>query len=192
VSLTLNMLAFSRQRAVEPELTHLGKLIDECSQLLEGQCNTKGVALIVDADNEIPPVPIDAPLMHQALMNLMTNAVEAVEHGKGVVTIRASYHASNARGEGSPAVVEVAVIDNGPGISRERLARLFEPFNTTKGTRGTGLGLAVTKRIVEEHRGRIRVDSVEGKGATFRMILPADTTTMIDPSETAHSKPMEL
>jgi signal transduction histidine kinase/pSer/pThr/pTyr-binding forkhead associated (FHA) protein len=192
VSLTLNMLAFSRQRAVEPELTHLGKLIDECSQLLEGQCNTKGVALIVDADNEIPPVPIDAPLMHQALMNLMTNAVEAVEHGKGVVTVRASYHASNTRGEGSPAVVELAVIDNGAGISRERLARLFEPFNTTKGTRGTGLGLAVTKRIVEEHRGRIRVDSVEGKGATFRMILPADTTTMIDPSETAHSKPMEL
>ncbi len=189
VSLTLNMLAFSRQRAVEPELTPLGNLIDECAQLLEGQCNTRGVAILVDTDPEMPPVPLDAPLVHQALMNLMTNAVEAVDAGKGVVTVRSTYHSPGERGEGSPAAVEIAVIDNGPGISKERLSRLFEPFNTTKGTKGTGLGLAVTKRIVEEHRGRIRVDSVEGQGATFRMILPADATTMIDPSETAHSKP---
>lgn len=189
VSLTLNMLAFSRQRAVEPELTHLGQLIEECAQLLEGQCNTKGVALILDPDPELPPVPLDAPLMHQALMNLMTNAVEAVEHGKGVVTVRASYHPAGSRGDGSPPVVEVAVIDNGPGIPKDRLSRLFEPFHTTKGAKGTGLGLAVTKRIVEEHRGRIRVDSTEGQGSAFRIILPADTAKIIDPSETAHSKP---
>ena len=86
-------------------------------------------------------------------------------------------------------MVELAVIDNGPGISKDRLSRLFEPFNTTKGTKGTGLGLAVTKRVVEEHRGRIRVDSSEGQGATFRIILSADATKLIDPSETAHSKP---
>jgi signal transduction histidine kinase len=189
VGLTLNMLAFSRQRAVEPELTPLGPLIEECAQLLEGQSNTKGVALIVDTDPEMPPVPIDGSLVHQAIMNLLTNAVEAVEHGKGVVTVRSTYHPPGARGEGSPPAVEIAVIDNGPGISKERLSRLFEPFNTTKGTKGTGLGLAVTKRIVEEHRGRIRVDSVEGQGATFRVILTADTTKLIDPSETAHSKP---
>jgi two-component system, NtrC family, sensor kinase len=189
VSLTLNMLAFSRQRAVEPELAPLGKLIEECAQLLEGQCTTRGVAMIVDTDPEMPPVPIDAALVHQALMNLMTNAIEAVEPGKGVVTVRAMFHSPGARGEGLPAMIEIAVIDNGPGISKERLSRLFEPFQTTKGTRGTGLGLAVTKRVVEEHRGRIRVDSAEGQGASFRVFLPADTTTMIDPSETAHSKP---
>jgi signal transduction histidine kinase len=189
VSLTLNMLAFSRHRQVELELTPLGPLIEECAQLLEPQTNSRGVALIVDADPEMPPVPLDGSLMHQALMNLMTNAVEAVEPGKGVVTVRAIYHGPGSRGEGSPATIEILVIDNGPGISKERISRLFEPFQTTKGTKGTGLGLAVTKRVVEEHRGRIRVESTEGQGATFRMLLPADTTELIDPSETAHSKP---
>lgn len=189
VSLTLNMLAFSRQRQIELELTPLGKLIEDCAELLEGQATTRGVALIVDNEAEMPPVPLDAPLIHQALMNLMSNAIEAVDQGKGIVTVRAHYYGPGARGDGSPPAVEIAVIDNGPGITKERLTRLFEPFHTTKGTRGTGLGLAVTKRIVEEHRGRIRVDSIEGQGATFRMILPADTTKVIDPSETAHSKP---
>jgi signal transduction histidine kinase len=119
----------------------------------------------------------------------LTNAVEAAPHGRGAITVRANYFAANQRGEGAPAALEIAVIDNGPGISKERMSRLFEPFNTTKGTRGTGLGLAVTKRVVEEHRGRIRVESTEGQGATFRIILPGDSGTMIDPSETAHSKP---
>jgi two-component system NtrC family sensor kinase len=189
VSLTLNMLAFSRHRAVEMELTPLGPLIEECAQLLDSQANTKGVALIVDPDPEMPPVPLDAPLMHQALMNLMTNAVEAVEPVKGVITVRTTYHAPNERGEGSPALVEICVIDNGPGVPKDKTSKIFEPFHTTKGTKGTGLGLAVTKRIVEEHRGKIRIDSSDGQGATFRVFLPADTSTVMDPSETAHSKP---
>lgn len=189
VSLTLNMLAFSRHRSIELDLTPLGPLIEECAQLLDSQANTKGVAVIVDADSEMPPVPLDAPLMHQAIMNLLTNAVEAVEAGKGVITVRTIYHAANSRGEGSPPLVEIAVVDNGPGVPKDKLVKIFEPFHTTKGSKGTGLGLAVTKRIVEEHRGKIRVDSTEGQGATFRILLPAETTQVIDPSETAHSKP---
>jgi signal transduction histidine kinase len=185
VSLTLNMLAFSRQRSVQVELTRLGPLIEECAQLLEGQCNARQVALIVDADPEMPPVPIDPSLIHQAMMNLLTNAVEAVEPGVGAVTARIIYHPAGARGEGSPPAAEVAVIDNGPGIPEERRNRIFEPFQTTKGTRGTGLGLAVTKRIVEEHRGLLRLESREGEGSTFRMVLPADSREVIDPSATA-------
>jgi two-component system, NtrC family, sensor kinase len=157
--------------------------------LLEAQVNARGAALIVDADADMPPVPVDAPLLHQAVMNLLTNALEAVEPGKGVITVRLIYYPPGGRGEGSPPSAELAVIDNGPGIPKERQARIFEPFHTTKGSRGTGLGLAVTKRIVEEHRGRIRVESAEGQGAIFRIILPAETTKIIDPSETAHSKP---
>ncbi len=192
VSLTLNMLAFSRQRTVELDLTQLGSIIEDCAQLTEGQCTTKGVALIVDVDPEMPPLPLDAPLIHQALMNLITNAIEAVDAVKGTITVRAMYHPSGSRGEGSPAVAEIAVIDNGPGIPKDRQSKIFEPFHTTKGTKGTGLGLAVTKRVVEEHRGRIRVESTEGQGATFRVFLPADASKVQDPSETAHSKPMEL
>ena len=192
VSLTLNMLAFSRQRSVELDLTQLGSIIEDCAQLTGGQCTTKGVALIVDVDQEMPPVPVDAPLVHQALMNLITNAIEAVEAGTGVITVKAVFHAAGSRGDGSPAMAEVAVIDNGPGIPKDRQARIFDPFHTTKGTKGTGLGLAVTKRVVEEHRGRIRVESNEGEGATFRIFFPADASKVQDPSETAHSKPMEL
>lgn len=187
VGLTMNMLAFSRQRQIEPELTPLGALIEDCAQLLETQCSGRGVALIVDTDPEMPPLSIDAPLIHQALMNLLTNAIEAVEPGRGVITVRTTYRAPGGPG-GRGATAELAVIDNGPGISRERMARLFEPFHTTKGTRGTGLGLAVTKRIVEEHKGRIAVESTEGQGATFRIILPADASTAIDPSQTAQPR----
>ena len=77
------------------------------------------------------------------------------------------------------------MIDNGPGVPEDMRERIFQPFHTTKGTRGTGLGLAVTKRIVEEHGGRIIVESREGKGAEFVMIFPADTKA--DPAATAQT-----
>lgn len=188
MSLALNMLAYSRQRRVEIDLAKLGPLIEECAQLLEGQCQAKGAALIVDVDPEMPPIPIDAGLIHQALMNLMTNAVEAVDQETGVVTVRAAYHAQDSRKPGTSPWVEVRIIDNGPGIPADKVARIFEPFNTTKGLRGTGLGLAVAKRVVEEHSGRISVEAAEPdepRGAVFRIVLPADPKAAIDPSATA-------
>lgn len=88
-------------------------------------------------------------------------------------------------------MAEVLVIDNGPGVPDDKLPWIFQPFNTTKGLRGTGLGLAVTKRIAEEHGGRIEVDGKNGqspgKGSTFRLILPAEGTGL-DPSATATSR----
>lgn len=187
VSLTLNMLAFSRQRQVELELTRLGPLVEDCAQLLESRCEDKNIAMLVDTDPEMPPVPIDPNLIHQALMNLMGNAIEAVEQDKGVVTVRVMFH--EATTQRPTPFAEVAVIDNGPGIAKQKLAWIFEPFNTTKGLRGTGLGLAVTKRIVQEHRGRIVVETAEGKGATFRLFLPADLDSAFDPSATAENRP---
>lgn len=203
ISLTMNMLAFSRQRRIEPELTRVGTIIEECVQLLEGQAASKQVALIADVDPEMPPVPLDPSLIHQALMNLITNAVEAVEPGVGAVTIKAIYRPQGSallKGRSSrlPALtdsrmsqtpaVEIAVIDNGPGIPASKQPWVFEPFNTTKGMKGTGLGLAVAKRIAEEHAGTIVLETTEGKGATFRMVLPADAREMIDPSATAQSR----
>src|SRR3954470_17843143 len=207
ISLTMNMLAFSRQRAVEIELTRIAPIIDECAQVLEGQCATRQVALIVDVDPEMPPVPLDAPLMHQAILNLLTNAVDAVEVGTGAVTVKAVYRpgtsatAAVAKLQGKVpdldkrpepkhvhAEVEILVIDNGPGIPPAKQPWVFEPFNTTKGTRGTGLGLAVAKRIVEDHGGRISIESVEGRGATFKILLPAEVGAVIDPSATTASK----
>ena len=202
ISLTMNMLAFSRHRQAEVDLTQLGGLIDECAGLVESQCAAKQVALIVDHDAELPPIAVDAPLLHQAVMNLITNAVEAVPSGTGAVTVRAQY--VNAGGTAAPtgrgvsfsppvaidrvsgrAHVAIAVVDNGPGIPASKLPWVFEPFNTTKGVRGTGLGLAVARRVCEDHGGKIIAESSEGRGCTFWMLLPADGGVAIDPSATS-------
>lgn len=192
MALTLNMLAYSRPRTLEYELTRIGDLLEECAGLLTDQCHNKQVALIVDADPEMPPVMIDTHLLHQALVNLMVNAVEAVEPHTGAVTVKAWYIIDPPKplavgGIGRP-VIRIDVIDNGPGIARERHATIFEPFHTTKGIKGTGLGLTVTKRIVEEHSGRIGVESDGEHGATFTIVLPAETTHTTDPSATTATK----
>lgn len=182
ISLTMNMLAFSRQRPVEVELTGLAAVIEDCAQVLEGEYASRQVALIVDTDPEMPPIPMDASLIHQALMNLLTNALEAVEAETGAVTVRTQYRPGSG---GRHHEVEIFIADNGPGIPVSKQPWVFEPFSTTKGARGTGLGLAVAKRVVEEHGGRITLESAEGKGCTFRIVLPADAGRAIDAGETA-------
>jgi two-component system NtrC family sensor kinase len=189
-SLTMNMLAFGRKLQLELELSRLNKIADDCASLLEKQCHEKGIALIVDADPEMPPIMVDPNLLHQALMNLLTNAIEAVTPGTGIVTVRVAFNESrpdpNVPGAMLRPAATITVIDNGPGVEESKLAWIFEPFNTTKGLKGTGLGLAVTKRITYEHKGRIRLESTPGKGASFRIILPADLDTMLDPSATSN------
>lgn len=190
IGLTLNMLAFSRPRRVELELTPLTPLIEECAQLLEPACAAKQAAIIVDADADLPPIPVDPPLLHQALMNLLTNAVEAVPDGAGAVTVRVKYHPQPPppalRSAITGAHVDLAVIDNGPGIPLSKQPWVFEPFNTTKGVKGTGLGLAVARRVAIQHGGSLMLESTEGKGATFRMLLPIEGHPTMDPSATAH------
>lgn len=195
VGLTMNMLAFGRKLQLNLELTRINTIAEECAQLVEGPCQEKNIAFIVDADPEMPPIAVDPGLIHQALMNLVLNAVEAVEKDTGAVTIRVTFHEAKPLMDPkrpsatTPPHVEIRVIDNGPGIPPDKLAWIFEPFNTTKGIRGTGLGLAVTKRIIYEHRGRIRVESKPGQGTVFRVLLPADLDAQIDPSATANDKP---
>jgi hypothetical protein len=195
IGLTMNMLAFSRQRRIEVELTRVAPILEEAAQLVQGVAVAKKVAVIVDIDAEIPPVAVDPSLIHQAVLNLLSNAVEAVEADTGAVTLRAIYrpappgrHHAGAIPLEHRACVEIAVVDNGPGIPASKAAWIFDPFNTTKGAKGTGLGLAVAKRVAEEHGGRIALESVEGKGATFRITLPADLSPANDPSATAASR----
>ncbi len=189
-SLTMNMLAFGRKLQLELELTPINKVVEECALLLEKPCQEKNVALIVDADPEMPPIMIDPSLIHQALMNLLTNALEAVPNDTGAITVRVSFNETRPDPAKPGAMlrpaVTINVLDNGPGVEQDKLAWIFEPFNTTKGLKGTGLGLAVTKRIVYEHKGRIRLESTPGRGASFKMILPADLDSMIDPSATSN------
>jgi len=163
--LTMNMLAFSKQRRPEIELTNLAPLLDEVVALVSKQYENRGAALINDVPADLPPVPIDGGAIHQAVLNLLTNALDAVEAQQGVVTLRVELEEATDR-------VRLSVTDNGVGISPGSRRRLFEPFHSTKGLRGTGLGLVVTKKVVDEHGGTIHVDSQPGAGATFTIELP--------------------
>ncbi|MEM0984515.1 MAG: ATP-binding protein [Planctomycetota bacterium] len=189
VALSMNMLAFSRPRQLDLEVVKIGSLLADCQQILEPIVTERDLVLIVDVDPEMPPIPLDTHLMHQALMNVLTNAIEAVEDGTGVVSVRVFFHEPGPdKPKLTAPLTEIVIVDNGPGIERDKLGWIFEPFHTTKGIRGTGLGLAVTKRIVNDHRGRIRVESRPGKGTLFRLIIPADLDVEVDPSETAASR----
>ena len=121
------------------------------------------VNVAITVGDDVPPARIDARLMRQALVNLMVNALEAMPTG-GALSIAIEREGENH--------VRVSVRDTGQGISDEVRARIFEPFFTTRAT-GTGLGLAVVKRIVEAHGGELRVVSERGRGTTFTVVAPA-------------------
>ncbi len=163
--LILNMLTFSKEREPHLENLNLSHVVSECVQLVAPRADEKSVAVLTDLA-DIPPIHADAAGLHQAIMNLLTNALEAVNDNTGIITVATAYDSMNRR-------VSIRVMDNGNGIDEELLDRIFEPFYSNKGQKGTGLGLAVTRKIVEEHHGRIEVDSTTPEGTTFTIILPA-------------------
>jgi signal transduction histidine kinase len=163
--LTLNMLAYSKPRKPTLELTHLPHVLNECLELVRTPAEDKEVVLLSELDESVPPIAVDADGLHQAVLNLLVNAIDAVPAKTGVVTLSTQFDAGRQE-----ALIEVQ--DNGVGISKEDQKKIFAPFFSTKGQRGTGLGLAVTKKIVEEHGGRIELKSEVGQGTTFRMRLP--------------------
>jgi signal transduction histidine kinase len=183
LTLTLNMLAYSRQSTLDIELADLHALINEAAELMGPQCDHKRVGLLLDLTEDMPPIPLDQSGFHQALMNVLMNALEAVPARRGVITIKTEF-----AGEGQAA--QVAISDNGPGIDPLRLDTVFEAFSTTKGQRGTGLGLAVARKIVTEHDGTIELASEPGSGTTVTITLPADRGD-IDASDTRLPRPME-
>ncbi|MEI8195756.1 MAG: ATP-binding protein, partial [Phycisphaerae bacterium] len=176
-TLTMNMLAYSKPRTPNVELTHLPHILNECLELVKPQASEKRVTLLTEISSSQPPVPVDADGIHQAVLNLLGNAIDAVEAASGVVTLSSQYDPI-----AQEAVIEVQ--DNGVGISPDQQMRMFEPFFSTKGQRGTGLGLAVTKKIIEEHLGTIAVISKVGQGTTFRMRLPIVQKDLPDPGQT--------
>ncbi|MCG8620201.1 MAG: HAMP domain-containing histidine kinase, partial [Desulfobacterales bacterium] len=133
------------------------------------------LALISEIDDNMPPIPADPAGLHQAIINLVNNAIDAVEPGTGAVTVRCQYMP----------IEQIATItgsDNGHGIEADDERLIFQPFYSTKGQRGTGLGLAVTRKIVDEHGGRIALETGPDEGTTFTIEL--STQHAADPSET--------
>ncbi len=176
-NLTVNLLAYSKPR--EPKLENINPkmMIDEALELSAGTANEKGVMAISDVEPDVPPVPLDPDGMHQVLLNLISNALDAVEPQRGLVRVACRYEH-----EANQLVIEV--IDNGAGIPPSMMNHMFELFHSTKGNRGTGIGLAVAKKIVEEHDGTITVTSNPTGGTTFTVRLPVYDKAVTDPSQT--------
>jgi len=165
--LVMNMLAYSKQRQPELEMVNLVQLLEENRQLMQKHFDAKHVALLTDYAPDMPPVPLDPGGIHQAVLNLLNNALDAVEPESGVVTLGCMYDARRQ-------AVRIRVSDNGEGMSAETMKRMFEPFHSTKGQAGTGLGLVVTKKVIDEHGGRVDVQSTPGAGTFFVLSLPVN------------------
>lgn len=176
-SLTMNLLSYSKPREPQLEPVNPRKLVEECIELIAAPANAKGAMVVADVDPDHPAIPMDDAGMHQVVMNLLSNAVDAVPERDGLIRVECKYDADNRQ-----SIIEVQ--DNGAGIPPSMMRHMFELFHSTKGNRGTGLGLAVAKKIVEEHEGSISVRSAPKQGTTFTIRLPVFHETLNDPSHT--------
>jgi signal transduction histidine kinase len=163
--LVFDLLTISKKRAPEYEAADLNALCRDVCDMAVVRAEEKHVPLAFTPDESVPPVEVDPKGIRRCLLNLVTNAVDACEGGGGSVTVC-------ARAPEGDGFARILVQDTGCGMSDEQKARLFAVFFSTKGSKGTGLGLPVTRKIVEEHNGRIEVDSREGEGTTFTIVLP--------------------
>jgi|SRR5271165_3007198 len=161
-----DLLQTARPHPPTVRKSDLNTTVEHAVMLGRQQAMTKSIEIELHKDSSLPEVEHDGDQIHQVLLNLLLNALQAIDlptsgkNGKITVTVKA---------RGSTAVVEVS--DNGRGIAPDHLPNIFRPFYTTKGD-GTGLGLSLARRIVEDHQGRIDVSSALGNGTTFAVVLP--------------------
>ena len=167
-----NLLSFSRTAPMNLQTTDLNTVIDQSIRLVQHQLEMGGVELHLDLAEDLPRVQCDPAQIEQVLLALVMNALDAMPRG-GNLWLR-------SRATSAHDGVAVEVRDDGTGISPEILPQIFEPFLTTKETgRGVGLGLAVSRSIMERHGGKIEVQSELGKGTTFTVTLPLDTSRLM-------------
>ena len=164
-NLVLDMLSYSRQSAPNLVRTSVNAIVREIAELANSAAAEKRVALVTKLDTTLPEIAVDGDGLHHACLNLVHNAIEAVSPVSGRVEIatRLSPHGSE---------VWITVADNGPGVPAEEQPKLFQAFYSTKGQKGTGLGLAAAQKIIQEHGGMVTMNSTPGQGAAFVIHLP--------------------
>ena len=165
-----DLLQTARPHPPTVRKTDLNTTVEHAVMLGRQQAQAKSIEIALHKEPSLPEVEHDSDQIHQVLLNLLLNALQAIDT-KGKIAV-------NVKSQGPTAVVEVT--DNGRGIPADQLPNVFRPFYTTKGD-GTGLGLSLARRIVEDHHGRIDVTSVLGQGTTFAVILPLERSTVKDP-----------
>jgi two-component system NtrC family sensor kinase len=164
-----NLLDFSRRKAPLLVKTDIADVVQDTILLIKGQAKLSNIEIISQCPHGLPAVAVDSDEMKQVFVNLINNAFFAMPKG-GTLTIQCR---SNTDVSGKK-IVAVDIIDNGQGMPGELLEKIFDPFFTTRlDGGGTGLGLSISYMIVQNHGGRIEVESTVGTGSTFTVILPA-------------------
>jgi two-component system, NtrC family, sensor kinase len=165
--LVKNLLMFSRTAPMNLEWADVNMVVDRCIRLVQHQLDLGNVQLQLELAQDMPVLHCDPAQVEQVLLALVMNAIDAMPHGGNLLVRTRSLPQSRQ--------IELQVRDDGVGIQPDLLPRMFEPFLTTKETgKGVGLGLAISKTIVERHGGVIEVESQPGRGTTFYIFLPVD------------------
>ncbi|WP_286181827.1 ATP-binding protein [Desulfovibrio sp. Huiquan2017] len=161
--ITHKLLDLARKRKPVSQPADINQLVEDMLELVERESAPRQIRIHRHLSPDLPSVPSDPPLLRQVILNLLINAVQAVDRNGDIFI--------TTHREGNMACTEIR--DTGPGISKENLKRIFNPFFTTKAPgEGTGLGLSVSLRIINELGGDILVNSAPGKGATFTVRIP--------------------
>ena len=168
-NLVMDLLSYSKEREPEYESCMPNEIINDVCELLKDKAKEGSIEIIADFDDAIGEVIMDGSIIHEALLNLVSNAVDACLFDEDV----SKNHQVKLKTELEPNYyIKFEVSDNGAGMNEEVLQKLFSSFFSTKGHRGTGLGLMVTRKLIEEHEGEISVTSKEGEGTLFTVRLP--------------------
>ena len=164
--LVKNLLTFSRTSPISLDKANVNSIIERCIKLIEHKAELASIHVQPDVSPDLPTVYCDAAQIEQVLLALCMNAIDAMPHGGNLWLKSARL---------SDSEIQLTVRDDGVGIPESVLHNLFEPFMTTKEVgKGVGLGLAISKGIVDRHGGKIEVETKPGQGTTFRITLPVD------------------
>ncbi len=171
--LVMDMLSYSKDRVPAVEKTDLNEIAKEVHELLAPRATERGIKFDLVLAEQMPIVQADTDGIHRAVLNIVGNAIDAVED-------QPSPQITLSTRLGEEGWARIVVLDNGPGISPEKIQEIFKPFVSTKGSRGTGLGLPVSRKIMREHGGDITVQSQIGVGSKFTLKLPIKSELAID------------
>lgn len=174
-----DFLTYAGELRLDPRDADLNQLVEELADFFAPQAEQQGIRLRIQLEPGVLRAKLDVPLVKQAVLNLMLNAVQAMapsdQSAGGGPPRELILRTSSSSDDSGHGLVALHVIDTGPGIPPDALPRIFQPYFTTK-SGGTGLGLPTTRRIVEAHQGRLDLHTEVGRGTDFTVVFPALAT----------------
>ena len=163
-NLVLDMLAYSKEREPEKQPCQVNDICRDVVEMCQDRIQAKNAQIHLTLHQGLSPIQADVQSMHRCLLNLVTNAIDALSEHGGEIKIGTNKPTENE--------VTITVADNGVGIPEKVCDKIFDVFFSTKGSQGTGLGLFIAHKTIEQHGGKVNVVSEPGQGACFSIILP--------------------